>query len=103
MLHLSAIEVAIEMSESVTPACWRTHRKSSTITSQGFRKMGDVSVAQNGLAPVYIIGSHTPLSLSLSSILLLLSRTLEKDYGEATLSILVVFFILIFYYYCVGT
>ena len=73
-------------------------RKSSTITGRGFRKMGEVSVAENGLAPVYIIGSHTPLSLSLSlsSILLLLPSTLEKDYGEATLSILVVFFTLIF-------
>ena len=64
--------------------------------------MGEVSVAENGLAPVYIIGSHTlspsfSLSLSLfSPNLLLLQRTLEKDYGEATLSILVVFFTLIF-------
>ena len=40
-------------------------RKSSTITDRGFRKMGEVSVAENGLAPVYIIGSHTPLPHSL--------------------------------------
>ena len=42
-------------------------RKSPTITSQGFRKMGEVSVVENGLAPVYIMGSHAPLSLFLPS------------------------------------
>ena len=70
-------------------------RNSSTITDQGFRKMGEVSVAENGLAPVYIMVSHTP-ALSRSSFLLLLPSTLGEDYGEATLSILVVFFILLF-------
>ena len=46
--------------------CLRANtRKSSTITERGFRKMGEVSVAENGLAPVYIIGSRTPPPLSL--------------------------------------
>ena len=54
-------------------------------------------MAENGLAPVYIMGSPNPLSPSPSSILLLLPCTIdsEYDYGEATLSILVVLYLLL--------
>ena len=82
--------------QSVTPTWWLTRESHQRSLIGGFQKKREASEAEMGLAPVYI--NELPHSAFFLFLLSILPCTIdpEYDYGEATVSILVVFYTLMF-------